>query len=188
MHVLCKLGFHKWDRPLFAPFSNNHNHNVGIQCLRCKTMPYGKKPTRPDIAPKAPPPPNNFSGRHIPPPPLMRNDYGVRLPSFNQPAPSPLLALGEKMLENSELNHELIEVKRKLELAQKIGMALSSTLGRVVAERDELFAKNKVSIELSPEEIQSGLDRVRWAEGLILQLPEDHDGRNSWLLNYGKAQ
>lgn len=41
------------------------------------------------------------------------------------------------------------------------------------------------TIKLTPAEIQSGLDRVRWAEGLILQLPENHDGRNSWLLNYG---
>lgn len=41
------------------------------------------------------------------------------------------------------------------------------------------------SIQLTPAEVQSGLDRVRWAEGLIKQLPEDHDGRNSWLLNYG---
>lgn len=39
-------------------------------------------------------------------------------------------------------------------------------------------------IELTPAEIQSGLDRVKRAEGLIRQLPEDHDGRNSWLLNY----
>ncbi len=41
------------------------------------------------------------------------------------------------------------------------------------------------AIQLTPFEVQSGLDRVRWAEGLIRQLPEDHDGRNSWLLNYG---
>ncbi|WP_083834504.1 hypothetical protein [Oceanicola sp. S124] len=34
-------------------------------------------------------------------------------------------------------------------------------------------------------EIQSGSSRVKHAEGLILQLPEDHDGRNTWLLNYG---
>lgn len=43
-----------------------------------------------------------------------------------------------------------------------------------------------VYIALTPAELQSGHDRVRWAEGLIRQLPEDHDGRNSWLLNYGK--
>lgn len=40
-------------------------------------------------------------------------------------------------------------------------------------------------IQLTMAEIQSGLSRVKWAEGLILQLPENHDGRNSWLLNYG---
>jgi hypothetical protein len=37
-------------------------------------------------------------------------------------------------------------------------------------------------------EVQSGLDRLRWAEALILQLPADHDGRNSWLMNYGRAE
>lgn len=41
-------------------------------------------------------------------------------------------------------------------------------------------------IKLSPAEIQSGHDRVRWAEGLIRQLPAEHDGRNSWLLNYAE--
>lgn len=34
-------------------------------------------------------------------------------------------------------------------------------------------------------EAQSGISRVRHAEGLIAQLPGDHDGRNTWLLNYG---
>lgn len=41
-------------------------------------------------------------------------------------------------------------------------------------------------IELTAAEAQSGYNRVRWAEGLIRQLPEDHEGRNSWLLNYGR--
>lgn len=41
------------------------------------------------------------------------------------------------------------------------------------------------NIKLSKHEIQSGLSRVRAAEGLILQLPKDHDGRNTWLMNYG---
>lgn len=40
-------------------------------------------------------------------------------------------------------------------------------------------------IKLTGFEIQSGLDRQRNAELLILQLPEHHDGRNTWLLNYG---
>lgn len=44
------------------------------------------------------------------------------------------------------------------------------------------------NIQLTKAEIQSGFDRVRWAEELIRQLPEDHDGRNSWLLNYGSDE
>jgi hypothetical protein len=28
---------------------------------------------------------------------------------------------------------------------------------------------------------------LKWAEGLILQLPFKHDGRNSWLLNHGTS-
>lgn len=40
----------------------------------------------------------------------------------------------------------------------------------------------------TPAEIQSNHDRQKWAEGLILQLPTDHDGRNSWLLNYGRGE
>jgi len=41
------------------------------------------------------------------------------------------------------------------------------------------------TIELNRAENISGLNRVKWAEGLILQLPVEHEGRNSWLLNYG---
>lgn len=40
-------------------------------------------------------------------------------------------------------------------------------------------------IRLSASEVQSGHYRVRWAEGLIEQLPCGHEGRNSWLMNYG---
>ena len=42
--------------------------------------------------------------------------------------------------------------------------------------------------DLTKAELESGLSRVQWAEALIKQLPEEHEGRNSWLLNYGKAQ
>ena len=47
----------------------------------------------------------------------------------------------------------------------------------------EMIADGAV-IELTEAERQSRLDRVRWAESLIRQLPEDHEGRNSWLLNW----
>lgn len=46
----------------------------------------------------------------------------------------------------------------------------------------------QTEIKLSAAEIQSGSSRVKWAEGLILQLPNSHDGRNSWLLNYGHSE
>ena len=42
-------------------------------------------------------------------------------------------------------------------------------------------------IKLTGAEIQSGRSRVDWAEGLIEQLPNCHEGRNSWLINYGKG-
>jgi len=48
------------------------------------------------------------------------------------------------------------------------------------------MSKDKTKfILLTKAEIQSGYDRQKAAEGLILQLPEDHDVRNTWLLQYG---
>lgn len=36
------------------------------------------------------------------------------------------------------------------------------------------------------QRVETAVEEMRrWAEGLICQLPEDHDGRNSWLLNHG---
>ena len=43
-------------------------------------------------------------------------------------------------------------------------------------------------IKLNAAELQSGTDRLSHAEGLILQLPNSHEGRNTWLLNYGKGE
>jgi len=43
-------------------------------------------------------------------------------------------------------------------------------------------------IQLSKAELQCDMSRVRWAEGLIVQLPNTHDGRNSWLMNYGVGE
>ncbi len=43
-------------------------------------------------------------------------------------------------------------------------------------------------MKLTKVEIQSGFDRLKFAEGLVRQLPRDHDGRNTWLLNYGRGE
>ena len=52
---------------------------------------------------------------------------------------------------------------------------------------EELEQKLAHSILLTSHEIQSNYDRVKFAEGLIRQLPITHDGRNTWLLNYGRV-
>ncbi len=62
--------------------------------------------------------------------------------------------------------------------SESTGFAGDERLAKIAALR------KRDHIKLKPNEIQSGLDRVRWAELLIQQLPENHDGRNSWLLNY----
>ena len=48
--------------------------------------------------------------------------------------------------------------------------------------------RGPTSIPLTDAEITSGFDRVRWAESLIVQLPPEHEGRNSWLLNFGAGE
>lgn len=55
----------------------------------------------------------------------------------------------------------------------------------IYSERERLAAAPNIA--LSYAEAQSNYDRVRWAEDLIRQLPADHEGRNSWLLNFGTA-
>lgn len=48
--------------------------------------------------------------------------------------------------------------------------------------------KGPVSIPITEAEAKSGFDRVRWAESLIVLLPSEHEGRNSWLLNFGVGE
>ena len=47
------------------------------------------------------------------------------------------------------------------------------------------FRPKPAVIKLTGAEIQSGFNRQQAAEGLIVQLPSAHGGRNTWLLNYG---
>jgi hypothetical protein len=47
---------------------------------------------------------------------------------------------------------------------------------------------NEFAYELTAHELQSRTNRVDHAEGLILQLDPKHEGRNTWLLNYGKKE
>lgn len=40
----------------------------------------------------------------------------------------------------------------------------------------------------TPAETQSGYNRLKHATSLIMQLPVDHDGRNTWLMNYAERK
>jgi hypothetical protein len=62
----------------------------------------------------------------------------------------------------------------------------SETEYKLIRDRDSAHL-TLPHILLDAHEIQSGHNRVRHAEGLISQLPKNHDGRNSWLLNYGRG-
>lgn len=69
------------------------------------------------------------------------------------------------------------------------GHALASGLGLdEVAAWLESMVQPCSSGTATAAEIQSGMDRQKWAENLILQLPITHNGRNSWLLNYGRGE
>ena len=69
-------------------------------------------------------------------------------------------------------------------IEEKVPLSYAVLLQRM---NDDLQRKLENSIQLNAAEIQSGSSRVKWAEGLIRQLPETHDGRNSWLSNYGES-
>ena len=43
-------------------------------------------------------------------------------------------------------------------------------------------------IHLTGAEEQSGYDRLTFVEDLVRQLPENHEGRNSWILNYSNRE
>lgn len=53
---------------------------------------------------------------------------------------------------------------------------------------DKIPETKRTNIQLNPAELQSNSSRIKWAEGLILQLPWNHEGKNSWLMNYGQSE
>jgi hypothetical protein len=71
-----------------------------------------------------------------------------------------------------------------LEIIPTEKKAMATSTSKPSNERDGLMNV----IRLTRAEVASNLDRQKWAEGLILQLPASHDGRNSWLMNYGAGE
>ncbi len=68
------------------------------------------------------------------------------------------------------------------------GFMFGTAVGVRLSDIDAINKRNKRKreyLKLNSQEIQSGLNRVSNAEGLIEQLPVEHEGRCTWLLNYG---
>lgn len=76
--------------------------------------------------------------------------------------------------------------------AESFKFQVFSYEGEVSSEKLEAISKLitdiKFGIEFNESEIRSNLNRIEFAEMLISQLPNNHDGRNTWLLNYGKSE
>lgn len=74
-------------------------------------------------------------------------------------------------------------------LEQEISKTPSGDLRNLLCDLNiALRYFEKSSIKLNNVEIKSGVTRQRIAEGLIQLLPKDHEGRKSWLLNYGESE
>lgn len=77
---------------------------------------------------------------------------------------------------------ETLRFVRSYRVEQRVGevakAVIEVALPQVSLECDAEVREVNPSTNLTPTD-------VRWAEDLIRQLPADHDGRNSWLLNYG---
>lgn len=86
----------------------------------------------------------------------------------------------QDLLVLESMTHELVRGAELSGVNQKVRAA--------VAELNRAGVLRPTTIELTRAETQSGMTRVRWAELLIKQLPEHHEGRNSWLLNYGSRE
>ena len=83
------------------------------------------------------------------------------------------------LLQQAELTVETEGTSPPAGTVEHVAGATITHLGNLQPEQ------RKQVIILTEAEVTSGHDRVKWAEDLIRQLPEGHDGRNSWLLSYG---
>lgn len=85
---------------------------------------------------------------------------------------------------------ELVIEERECRGAANARAQAAGAAARIMAHARGLtredMAQQAVSDVESPAHFAVNIEKQRrWAEGLITQLPKDHDGRNSWLLNHG---
>jgi len=85
-------------------------------------------------------------------------------------------------LSGKMLRQQQAEIETLKSVTKSLSGGLEASLDMNKAQHQRYWS------DLSKAEIESGLSRVKWAELLIKQLPEKHEGRNSWLLNYGSEK
>ena len=91
----------------------------------------------------------------------------------------------------NELADELVWIAKNRgdSISRQLADIVRQQQAEIEALKKDLLKYDRLAWhDLTKAELESGLSRVQWAEALIKQLPEEHEGRNSWLLNYGKAQ
>jgi len=84
-----------------------------------------------------------------------------------------------------DLTIENAKLKSKLQESEKSAEQRWAWYKEANEKVEKLEKESKKGIVFNGHEIQSNNNRVKHAEGLILQLKNGHDGRNTWLLNYG---
>lgn len=101
-----------------------------------------------------------------------------------------LITARENMVKYIELLHDeldSINQKHKALLATDAALFEKALFEKSIDENNKKVDALR-NIVLTKDEVQCGYNRVKWAEGLILQLPKEHESRNSWLLNYGRSK
>ena len=113
-----------------------------------------------------------------------------------QDAPSGMTQLEEVIVFGRQVAAKKWDSKLDLRKEALGDLALFFSDAKQAKDAIEYFREQAQEIErllwalgskVGPAEWQSKLSRVHWAEGLIRQLPDHHDGRNSWLLNYSQT-
>ncbi|AFM54783.1 hypothetical protein B620_gp05 [Croceibacter phage P2559S] len=93
----------------------------------------------------------------------------------------------QKYLKEAIVNLTIQLAEKKERLAAAEASAAQNWKWFAEEQRKNALLNNTPVIKLSTYEIQSGLNRVKAAENLIKQLPAEHEGRNTWLLNYSTS-
>ena len=97
----------------------------------------------------------------------------------------------ENKIKSNNLDSEQLKKKGNNDLSGILDdetEILESILKKLNPPKSHNIGKSIEVMVLNEVEVQSRRDRIYWAESLILQLDAYNEGRNSWLLNYGRGE